>query len=53
MVQPLSIEQRLDPALRHLAAARVDLSAETLVQVRESLDDRRRLTAAAVDLAGV
>ncbi|MDR3662883.1 MAG: alpha/beta hydrolase [Mycobacterium sp.] len=49
----MSIEQRLDPALRHLAAARVDLSAETLVQVRESLDERRRLSAAEVDVAGV
>lgn len=49
----MSIEQRLDPALRHLAAARIDLSAENLVPLRESLDERRRLAAAEVDLSGV
>ena len=49
----MSIEQRLDPALRHLAAARIDLSAESLVPLRRSLDERRRAAAAEVDLARV
>ncbi|KAB7758053.1 MULTISPECIES: alpha/beta hydrolase [Mycobacteriaceae] len=49
----MSIERRLDPALRHLVGARIDLAAETLVQLRESLDSRRRLAAAAVDVTGV
>jgi acetyl esterase/lipase len=49
----MSIVERLDPALRHLAAARVDLATETLVQTRESLDERRRVAAAEVDLTGV
>lgn len=44
---------RLDPALRHLAAARADLSVEVLGVVRESLNRRRAQTAAAVDLHGV
>lgn len=49
----MSIEQRLDPALRHLVAARIDLSAENLVPLRQSLDQRRKVAAAEVDLAGV
>jgi acetyl esterase len=49
----MSIAERLDPALRHLAAARVDLSADTLVAVRESLDERRRHDAGEIDTAGL
>lgn len=49
----MQIEQRLDPALRHLVAARVDLSAESLTQVRGSLDERRRAAAADVELTSV
>jgi len=49
----MSIEQRLDPELRHLAAARIDLSSENLVPLRGSLDERRRLAAAEIDLTGV
>jgi acetyl esterase/lipase len=45
--------RRLRPALRHLAAARTELSAEVLPAVRNSLNDRRRQTAAAVDTSGV
>ncbi|MGB8406041.1 MAG: alpha/beta hydrolase [Mycobacterium sp.] len=47
----MSIEERLAPALRPLAAARIDLSAETLDQVRDSLNERRRTVP--VDLTGV
>lgn len=49
----MSIERRLDPALRHLAAARIDLSVENLAPLRQSLDERRRTAAAEVDLTGV
>jgi acetyl esterase len=49
----MSIERRLDPALRHLAAARIDLSEENLAPLRQSLDERRRASAEAIDLAGV
>jgi acetyl esterase/lipase len=45
--------RRLDPALRHLGAARTDLSPERLPAVRDSLNGRRRETAAAVDASGV
>jgi acetyl esterase len=44
---------RLDPALRHLLAFRTDLSAEVLPAVRESLNQRRHATAAAIDVSGV
>jgi acetyl esterase len=44
---------RLDPALRHLASARTDLSAGALDAVRESLNQRRAETARAVDTTGV
>lgn len=47
------ITDRLDPALRHLAGARTDLSPDALRVVRSSLDARRRETAAALDTAGV
>jgi acetyl esterase/lipase len=44
---------RLDPALRHLAGARTDLSREVLGEVRASLNQRRRETARADDTSGV
>jgi len=44
---------RLDPALRHLASARTDLSAGVLGAVRESLNQRRAETARAVDTTSV
>ncbi len=47
------IEARLDPALRHLAAARTDLSPPVLGAVRDSLNQRRAQTARTVDLVGV
>ncbi|HEY5843425.1 MAG TPA: alpha/beta hydrolase [Mycobacterium sp.] len=47
------ITQRLDPALRHLASARTDLSADVLAPARASLNERRRRDAQALDTAGV
>jgi acetyl esterase len=47
------VAARLDPALRRFAAARTDLSPETLPGVRQSLDHRRAEGAAALDTAGV
>ena len=47
------IAHRLDPALRHLLGTRTDLSLEMLGAVRESLNQRRRETAKAVDMSGV
>jgi acetyl esterase/lipase len=47
------IARRLDPALRHLAGARTDLSPGVLDAVRASLDERRQASASAVDTAGV
>ena len=44
---------RLAPALRHLASARVDLAPELLPAVRDSINQRRRDTATALDAAGV
>ncbi|WP_442931037.1 alpha/beta hydrolase [Mycolicibacterium sp. 120320] len=44
---------RLDPALRHLAGARTDLSVEHLGAVRAALDQRRRATARTLDTRGV
>jgi len=44
---------RLDPALRHLAAARTDLSPSLLGFVRDSLNQRRGDTAREVNIAGV
>jgi acetyl esterase len=49
----LDIVDRLDPALRTMAGARTDLSLETLGAVRESLNRRRRETAAMLDTTGV
>lgn len=44
---------RLDPALRHLADARTNLSADALPAFRESLNQRRHHEARAVDVTGV
>lgn len=49
----MGIEHRLDPALRHLAAARTDLSADTLPAVRDFLNQRRRAGLAQIDTSGV
>lgn len=47
------IAARLDPALRHLAAARTDLSADALPAVRAFLNQRRLDGAAQIDTSGV
>ncbi|KWX65866.1 alpha/beta hydrolase [Mycobacterium sp. NAZ190054] len=47
------IAERLDPALRHLAAARTDLSPHVLGAVRDSLNQRRAETARTRDTVGV
>ncbi|ORB32584.1 alpha/beta hydrolase [Mycolicibacterium parafortuitum] len=47
------IAERLDPALRHLIAARTDLSPPVLGAVRDSLNQRRAETARTADLIGV
>ena len=47
------IVDRLDPALRHLAESRTDLSADGLSAYRDSLNQRRRDEADALDIAGV
>lgn len=47
------VAARLDPALLRFAAARTDLSADTLPAVRQSLDGRRAEAAATVDTTGV
>lgn len=44
---------RLDPALRHLADTRTDLSPEVLPTVRDGLDQRRAEQAGALDTVGV
>jgi acetyl esterase/lipase len=44
---------RLDPALRHLAGTRTDLSPSLLGFVRDSLNQRRAETARGVNTAGV
>lgn len=49
----IDVTMRLDPALRHLAAARTDLSAELLAAGRKSLNDRRRESAEALDTQGI
>lgn len=49
----MDITDRLDPALRHLAAARTDLSADVLPTVRDFLNQRRADGAAQIDIAGV
>ncbi|WP_240761094.1 alpha/beta hydrolase [Mycolicibacterium sp. CR10] len=53
MPQERDIADRLDPALRHLAAARTDLSPAVLGAVRDSLNQRRADTAMAVETVGV
>lgn len=47
------IADRLDPQLRHLVAARTDLSPPVLGAVRDSLNLRRGETARTADLIGV
>ncbi|MDO0977355.1 alpha/beta hydrolase [Mycolicibacterium frederiksbergense] len=49
----VEIVDRLDPALRHLVAARTDLSEEQLPAVRAFLNQRRADGAAQLDTAGV
>ena len=44
---------RLAPALRHLVDARVNLAADLLPAVRDSINERRQASAAALDTAGV
>ncbi|BBX17409.1 alpha/beta hydrolase [Mycolicibacterium duvalii] len=45
--------ERLDPALRHLAAARTDLSPPVLGAVRDSLNQRRAEAAISTDTVGI
>jgi acetyl esterase len=52
-VTAVAVADRLDPVLRHLAAARTVLSTDVLETVRESLNERRRDTAQALDTTGV
>ena len=49
----VDVVQRLDPALRHLATARTDLSSSVLGVVRDSLNQRRAETARDIDPIGV
>lgn len=49
----MDIVERLDPALRHLAEARTDLSPNVLGVVRDSLNQRRADAAHGVDTIGV
>lgn len=49
----MAIVDRLDPALRHLAEARTDLSPGVLGVVRDSLNQRRAETAKTVNDIGV
>lgn len=49
----MDIADRLDPALRHLAAARTNLSADVLPTVRAGLNQRRRQDASDLDTDGV
>jgi acetyl esterase/lipase len=51
--QTADIVTRLDPALRHLAAARTDLSPNVLGAVRDSLNARRSDSARQVQTVGV
>jgi len=48
-----SVSERLDPALRHLAEIRVNLSAEVLPVFRESLNRRRRDEMRTIDVTDV
>ena len=49
----VGIAERLHPALRHLAAVRIDLAPEQLRAARDLLNQRRRDTAATLDTTGV
>ncbi len=49
----VDIADRLDPALRHLAGMRVNLSAEVLPLFRESLNRRRRDELGTIDVTDV
>ena len=49
----MNIDDRLAPALRHLAAARTDLAADNIRPTRDSLDARRLDTARLVETTGV
>ncbi len=49
----MDIANRLDPALRHLAGMRVNLSAEVLPVFRESLNRRRRDEIRTIDVTDV
>lgn len=49
----VTIESRLDPALRHLLTARTDLSEGLLDRVRTGLNERRAEAAHALDATGV
>lgn len=53
MTMAQDMVQRLDPALRHLMGARVDLAAGLIDTVRAGLNQRRRDSALALDSAGV
>jgi len=47
------VRERLDPALREFADARMNLSSDVLAMVRDSLNGRRRDAATALDTSGV
>jgi acetyl esterase len=47
------VENRLDPALRHLTELRTNLSADGLHTYRKALNQRRREEANAVDVTGI
>lgn len=49
----MPISERLDPSLRHLAAARTDLAPNMLEAARASLNERRRTAAVDLDTSGV
>ena len=49
----VDVVNRLDPALRHLGESRTNLSADVLSAYRESLNQRRRDEAQALDVTGV
>lgn len=49
----MDIVERLDPALRHLAEARTDLTPSVLGVVRDSLNQRRAEAARGIDTIGV
>ena len=47
------VTRRLDPALRHLEDARTNLAADVLHTLRESLNQRRAISADTLDTTGV